>query len=426
MTTPNAATLHIVGAGWAGLCAAIEARRHGLRVHLHEASQHPGGRARQLPTQTTPPWQLDNGQHILIGAYRQTLSLMAFLGLQTSELFVRIPPDLRLPNADGFRMYPGCATWGLLRGVWQSQGWGLKNKIAFLAAAIRWQLAGFTCPPSWRVLDLCTHYRVPRIVQHQLIDPLCISALNTPSAQASAQVFLRVLHDAFFSSPASSDLLIPKVTLSELFPIPAVEWLQNHKTTISWSDTVQKHHVEEWISQGDYVLLACPSWQAAKLCITLSPEWSAIAQTLPYKAITTVYLSHNGEHALDRPLQALANSPVAANTPAQFLFDHASLSNQPKLLAAVCSDAPIDDAQMAQRVLQQIAELGFKELQIVQTITEKRATFACIPNLNRPSPHIAPRLMACGDYIAGPYPATLEGAIRSAQEAITSLTQQML
>jgi predicted NAD/FAD-dependent oxidoreductase len=67
------------------------------------------------------------------------------------------------------------------------------------------------------------------------------------------------------------------------------------------------------------------------------------------------------------------------------------------------------------------AQLGL-ELELVQTIVEKRATFACTPGLQRPAALIAPGLLACGDYVAGPYPATLEGAVRSGLHAARLLT----
>jgi predicted NAD/FAD-dependent oxidoreductase len=63
------------------------------------------------------------------------------------------------------------------------------------------------------------------------------------------------------------------------------------------------------------------------------------------------------------------------------------------------------------------AQLGL-DLEAVQTVVEKRATFACTPGLQRPAPAIAPGLLACGDYVAGPYPATLEGAVRSGAAAV--------
>ena len=64
------------------------------------------------------------------------------------------------------------------------------------------------------------------------------------------------------------------------------------------------------------------------------------------------------------------------------------------------------------------AQLSLPDLRPIQTIIEKRATFACTPGLTRPSNQIAPGLLVCGDYVAGPYPATLEGAVRSAQQAV--------
>jgi hypothetical protein len=69
-----------------------------------------------------------------------------------------------------------------------------------------------------------------------------------------------------------------------------------------------------------------------------------------------------------------------------------------------------------QQVLAQSAALGW-QVQALQTVVDKRATFACVPGLQRPPSAIAPGLWACGDYVEGPYPATLEGAIRSALQA---------
>ena len=73
-----------------------------------------------------------------------------------------------------------------------------------------------------------------------------------------------------------------------------------------------------------------------------------------------------------------------------------------------------DRALIEQQVLQQAAaQLGLPGLRPVQTVVEKRATFACTPGLQRPSMQVLPGLTACGDYVDGPYPATLEGAVLS-------------
>jgi hypothetical protein len=92
------------------------------------------------------------------------------------------------------------------------------------------------------------------------------------------------------------------------------------------------------------------------------------------------------------------------------------------LLAFVVSASTLArDALQTQVLAQAQQQLGLN-LQAVQTIVEKRATFACTPGLLRPALQIAPGLLACGDYVAGPYPATLEGAVRSAVAAVAALT----
>jgi hypothetical protein len=115
-------------------------------------------------------------------------------------------------------------------------------------------------------------------------------------------------------------------------------------------------------------------------------------------------------------------SPGTTPAPAQFVFDRGQLGGPQGLLAFVvsASTGQRDDIQ-AQVLVQAEQQLGLR-LQAVQTIVEKRATFACTPGLQRPALQIAPGLLACGDYVDGPYPATLEGAVRSAVAAVEAFT----
>ena len=86
------------------------------------------------------------------------------------------------------------------------------------------------------------------------------------------------------------------------------------------------------------------------------------------------------------------------------------------------SDCTLDSEALSARVLAQLqTQLVLAPLQRIKTLVEKRATFACLPNMRRPSAPILPKLWACGDYVHGPYPATLEGAVRSGFEAIDAL-----
>jgi hypothetical protein len=128
----------------------------------------------------------------------------------------------------------------------------------------------------------------------------------------------------------------------------------------------------------------------------------------------------------------LALSADERDCPAQFVFDHGQLGGHAGLLAFVVSGAQpwLDrgiastrDATLAQATQALSAQLK-APLRAVRVLTEKRATFRCTPALRRPAGPIAPGLQAAGDYVAGPYPATLEGAVRSAVQAVRALAAE--
>jgi hypothetical protein len=171
------------------------------------------------------------------------------------------------------------------------------------------------------------------------------------------------------------------------------------------------------------VVLACSASEAARLTLTVSPAWSAQARALRYEPIVTVYLHCPGAR-LPAPMTALIEGPQA---PAQFAFDHGALGATPGLFAFVISGArgwvEAGPEVIGHAVLQQ-ALSGFAPgtwpctPTLVKLLAEKRATFRCTPGLVRPSARIAAGLLAAGDYIDGPYPATLEGAVQSGENAL--------
>ena len=98
--------LAIIGAGWAGLAAAVTATQAGHQVSIFEAAHAIGGRARAV-TSTLPdgtPVNLDNGQHILIGAYSETLRLMRLVGVDPSTALLQVPMTLLFPDGRGVRL----------------------------------------------------------------------------------------------------------------------------------------------------------------------------------------------------------------------------------------------------------------------------------------------------------------------------------
>lgn len=411
----------VIGAGWAGCAAAIEATRLGQQVTLFEAARIPGGRARrvdgQWPDGSALP--LDNGQHILIGAYSATLQLMAELGLETTSLLHRMPLTLQFPDGSGLR-FPALPTpLDAFAGILRARGWFWRDKFSLLLAATRWQLAGFRCAPELSVAALCI--KLTPAVMATLIEPLCVAALNTPADRASGQVFLRVLRDALFSQSGGSNLLLPRTDLSALLPDAALAWLVQRGADVRLGSRVLAlaSAGSGWQVDGESferVILACPPGEAARLALSTSQPveaWVAQASALQFEAITTVYVSSPGTR-LAQPMLALRASEPEGDAPAQFVFDRSQLGGPDGLLAFVVSASQGDSAALTQRVLLQASQqLGLRQAVAVQTIVEKRATFACLPGLQRPAAQLLPGLLACGDYVDGPYPATLEGAVRS-------------
>ncbi len=424
--------LAVIGAGWAGCAAAVEATRLGQQVTLFEAGRIAGGRARRVEGQWPDgtPLPLDNGQHILIGAYSETLTLMGDMGLDVQTLLQRLPLTLQFPDGSGLAFPALPAPLDAFAGILRARGWSWRDKVSLLLAATRWQLGGFRCAPEISVAQLCD--KLTPTVLATLIEPLCVAALNTPASRASGQVFLRVLRDALFSESGGSNLLLPRTDLSALLPDAALAWLTQRGADVRLGTRVLalSPAAEGWQVDGESferVILACPPGEAARLASATGlpcAAWVAQARALQFEAITTVYVLSPGAR-LAQPMLALRASAPEGEAPAQFVFDRGQLGGAAGLLAFVVSASQGDNAALARRVMQQASrQLGLAAPQALQTIVEKRATFACLPGLLRPAAQLLPGLLACGDYIAGPYPATLEGAVRSGLAAAGAASGQ--
>jgi squalene-associated FAD-dependent desaturase len=421
-------SLAVIGGGWAGMAAAVRATQAGWQVTLLELAGHLGGRARGVQVAGR---DLDNGQHILIGAYTRTLDLMRSVGADPAALLHRQPLELRYPDGRGLRLKSGHPLWAFVRAVAGCKGWGWRERSALLTAAAHWASAGFRCAPGLTVAQLCAS--LPPAVRELLIDPLCVAALNTRAEDASAQVLLTVLHDAMFSGRGSADLLLPRRTLDSLLPHPAHAWLQAQGAQLVFNRRVYKLETPAggsgWRVDGasfDRVLLACSAAEAARLTQMHDAAWAARAAALRYEPIVTVYLQAPGAR-LPAPMMALVESPTA---PAQFAFDQGALGATPGLFSFVVSGArrwAEAGPDAAGRAVQKQALAAFPGgtfpmlPTVLKVLVEKRATFRCTPGLDRPPGELACGLLVAGDYVAGSYPATLEGAVRSAEAAVARL-----
>jgi squalene-associated FAD-dependent desaturase len=426
----------IVGAGWAGLAAAITAAQKGHQVTLLEASKFWGGRARSIQTHSEDYPLLDNGQHILIGAYQKTLSMMQIVGIDLEKAFWRKPLDLRYADGSGLSLPNKPFPLNLLQGIAFNSSWSAVDKWQLLTSAWQWQRMHFECAEHLTVADLCKKMTPP--VWQDLIEPLCVSALNTPAHEASGKVFLRIMKDALFGPVGSSDLLLPRLDLGQLFPNAAINWLEKKGASCHSGQRIESildaginsSKAPRWQlgnHKFDHLVIATPAWDAAHLLEKFNAAWASTTRQLRYETIATVYVQGPLDFKLPLPMLALRTTQ---GSPAQFAFDRGQIytkAGTPGLLAFVVSANKLSKEDVTHQVMGQLSalliQLGQDALRIeafkvIQTVVEKRATFACIPNLKRPSARPCQGITVCGDYVEGPYPATLEGAIISGIQAV--------
>jgi squalene-associated FAD-dependent desaturase len=420
----------VIGAGWAGCAAAVELARRGCDVHVYEAARIAGGRARRIDLQGHA---LDNGQHILLGAYRDTLHLMHQVGLEPASLLLRLPLQMRYPeHGDGMQLLAPRlpAPLHMAVGVLRAKGLSASDKLAMarFASAARWM--DWQLAVDCSVSELLERFDQTERLTRLLWRPLCIAALNTPPERASAKVFLTVLRDSLAGRRQASDMLLPRVDLSALFPDAALAYVEKHGGSVRLGAHVRQlsRNATEgdgcWRVQGDeidalhddVVVATSPSHAQTLLADLVDvPDYD-------YEPITTCYLQYDAGVALHHPFLALEDDATKRHW-GQFVFDRGQLdAAQAGLLAIVvsASDDAIRDghesllADVCAQLAQALQLPGLATPIWRKAVTEKRATFACVPDLQRPDNRTdQPGLWLAGDYTQGEYPATIEGAVRS-------------
>jgi squalene-associated FAD-dependent desaturase len=387
------------------MAAAVTLAQRGVRATVYESGPVPGGRARRVETRGHT---LDNGQHILIGAYATLFSLMRTVGV-SSDAVLRLPLELRY--ADGFvlRSLYLPAPFGLLGGLLLARGLPWSERTGAVRFMLAMRRAGFRLAVDCSVNALLARHGQSGRIGHYLWKPLCVSALNTLPESASANVFLAVLRDTLAGDGEASDLLLPRVDLSKLFPEPAMAWLRAKGTEVRCEETVRD--LAALRKDYDAVILAVGPHQLKVLLPQSAPAFE-------YQPITTCYLQYGEKTRLPFPMLGLADGLV------QWVFDRGRLTGEKGLLAAVIS-AQGDHQQMTQDELAQTchrelsrAVAGLGEPQWSQVIAEKRATIAVGTGLARPALETTlPGVFLAGDYTDPEYPPTLEAAARSGVRA---------
>ena len=430
----------IVGAGWAGLTTAVSLSQAGMPVSVYESARQIGGRARRVPfAQLT----IDNGQQLLLGAYHDTLAILRIIGVDIEQVLLRQPLQLVSKNPLGntvavkapFLPAPLHLFWSLLtaaglsaRERWHASRFGLNIKLGRL---MRGQ--------DISVSELLRQQQQPLVLCNALWNPLCLATLNTSPDEASAEVFLRVLTDAFLQQRQDSDLLYARTDLSNILPDPAVNYIEEHGGQVHLGQRVTALEIHNqqltgvWCNDQLYpakqVVLAIPPHAIRAL---LEPHadltsLDTMLQQFDYEPICTVYLQYPESVRLPLPMLGLRD------TIGQWAFDR-RFCNQPGLIAVVISahgkHMNLSNPELIRMISAELAQLfpAWPAPHSAQVIREKRATFACRVNINhyRPANQTGiAGLWLAGDFTATGYPATLEGAVRSGVQCARQIAQQM-
>jgi squalene-associated FAD-dependent desaturase len=410
--------VHVIGAGLAGLAAAVRLRAAGATVQLHEAAGQAGGRCRSYHDAALD-MTIDNGNHLVFSGNHATLRYLGDIG--ATDRLVGPPEsifpfhDLRSKERWCLRPNAGRLPWWILSAGRRVPDTRARDYLG--VAPLAWSRAGRT------IGDVMT---CAGPLYEKLWHPVLLAALNTDPPEASAALAGAVIRETLGSGGRACRPLIARDGLAHALVDPAIEFLAaqgssvrfNHRLraitfgadraeSLDFGDEVMR------LAPGDAVVLAVPPWVAA----TLVPELQTPTE---FRAIVNAHF-RVVPPADTPPMIGVVNGTV------EWIFafpDRLSvtISGADRLL-----DVPRET--LAQTLWQEVATVTgvAAPLPPWQIIKERRATFAALPQQDARRPPTKTRwdnVVLAGDWTATGLPATIEGAIRSGDAAASRLNRR--
>lgn len=426
----------VIGAGWAGLAAAAALAPHS-EVTLFEAGREAGGRARKVAADAGFSF-LDNGQHLLIGAYHSVFRLLESAGVRRNDAFLHLPMQWYLHDGLRFSIEHGRllgirarslpAPFNLACALLGAENAPLALRFSLLNTLAALQKHARRAAPDQSIAVWLAAQRVPQAQIEQFWQPLVWGALNTPLAEGSLKTLTNVLADGVWADAAHSDYYLPKTDLGALFAEPLLARIQAQGGRYRPSCRVGRIVCEAGgvrVNGEDYdaaVAAVAPYHLGALLPESAADAFQAALSAPRYHAITTVYLRY--PQAL--PLPA-AMTGFARGT-AQWLIDRSRLNAQPETAAVISlseQHGALSADQWAARVHADVLRVcpAAPAPVVARAITEKRATAARPIGVAPPdqSSLNAQRIFLAGDWLHPRYPATLEAAVQSGEAAAQAL-----
>ncbi len=413
---PSVGRVHVVGAGLAGLAAAVEVAGAGYPVVLHEAGPQAGGRCRSFFDGELGV-RIDNGNHLLLSGNTAALAYIERIGaLETFERPGEAAiPFVDLASSERWMLQPGrgAVPWWVLSAARRIPG---TRPCDYFAAWRLWRAGA-----DDTVAGVLAH---DTVLFRRLWQPLTVAALNTSAEDASARLLWRILTETLGRGAASCRPLVAREGLSESLVDPGLAFLRRHGADIRFGsrlkalglgrgllDELVFDEGAETLSPADQVILAVPAAVAARIVpgLVVPDDYAPIV---------------NAHFRVKAPAAAPLFVGVVGGV-AEWVFCKREVVSVTVSAADPIVGRPADELrEVLWRDVARALGVPARPLPPGRIVKERRATFRATPAqlARRPAAATAWRnLHLAGDYVETGLPATIEGAIRSGFAAASRL-----
>ncbi len=406
-------TVHIIGAGLAGLSAAVHLTASGHKVALYEAGQHAGGRCRSYHDKELD-CLIDNGNHLMLSCNEAALSYLMMIGAEDTLQIAKAPifPFMDVQSGQ---------SWTIRMGQGRFPSWVFDKEARVPDTKWTDYLSALKITAADRWAHVADVLDKNSVLYKRFWQPLTVAIMNTQTEEASAQVFGNVLREAFGAGGIGCKPVIVKEGLSESFVEPAEAYLKQNGAVLHYGKRLRGidieadeikilHFVDEdvTLSQWDWVVLALPAWVVNDLLPT-------VPTPTQFRSIVNAHFKVAVPPKSETGILGLIGGAV------EWIFEKPNMiSTTTSAAEKIVNMSAEEIASLLWRDIAKVYGLNANEIPQYRVVKEKRATFAATPEQIIRRPAIAVRhtnLVVCGDWTNTRLPSTIEGAIRSGRSA---------
>jgi hydroxysqualene dehydroxylase len=414
----------VIGGGIAGLTSAAYLTKQNIKVTLFESSPKPGGRAYSFTDKKSNDI-LDNGQHILMGCYSDTINFLRLIGAENNFIYQKRLTVNYLKA--GFKLFklksgPLFYPFNLLTGLLNFNAINVRDRLSLIRFMIKLPFTSHQKLIKKSVREWLIEEKQSNESISSLWEIIAIGALNTNIDRASAFMFREILMKIFFNGSFASTIILPKYGLTESYVNDAKNFIVNSGGEIRTSYPVKQFDVvnnkivaiktpEKTIKDFDYVISAVPFYALNKIYPELFLDDDI---DLEYSSILNVYIWLKN-NPLKEQFYGLINSPV------HWIFNKGTHINLVISDADYLMDKTSDDIyKLCVNELTRYTKIMDSDIIHYKILKEKRATVASSNNtvFNRPSSKTRiSNLFLAGDWTDTGLPSTIESAVKSGRIA---------